>query len=250
MTFLNRYCSFWALMLMAAVLLITPQLAFAQTISPQAREAFKQAMALNRSRQYAKALEYFLKAHQSDPSILSEDDQGLLPNATNYLKEQLAANPNDINHSFQLAELYSLRGRLDEALSCYRNVTSLNRNSPLANLADAEIARIEGMQQASAAATAAVAAAAPPPTAVTTTMKSADEKKLNDTIEILEERISDLEKMNEASREEAKAAQEDKEKLQKEFDELKTKAETWKLYYRLYMANPTNVQELRDRRSW
>lgn len=217
--------------------------------SAAAQDAFKQAMALNRSKQYAKALEYFLKAHQADPSILSEDDQGLLPNATNYLREQLAANPNDINHCFQLAELYALRGNFDEALSYYRKVGNLNRNTPLANLADAEIKRIEAMQQATAAAAAAPPTPAPAP-AVAPPPPSADVSQLKDTVQALEQRITELETETQAAREEAKEAREDKEKLQKEFDELKAKAETWKLYYRLYMSNPANVQQLRDRRSW
>lgn len=233
-----------------ATILLLPSSLLAQdgATDPAARDAFKQAMALNRSKQYAKALEYFLKAHQTDPSILSEDDQGLLANATQYLQEQLAANPNDINHCFQLAELHALRGQFDEALTYYRKVGDLNRNTPLANLADAEIKRIEAMQQAAATAAAAVPTAPPAPT--TPPPPSADVTQLEETVQALEQRIAQLEAENKTAREEAQEAREDKEKLQKEFDELKSKAETWKLYYRLYMANPANVQNLRDRRSW
>lgn len=224
-------------------------------VRQEAQEAFRQAMALNKSRDYARALEYFMKAYQADQAILAQDDQGLLDSALNHLKEQLVASPNDVNHCFQLAEVLKLKGLTDEALQYYRKVVDLDRNTPLATLAEGEIRAIEALAPATPSpTTTAPAGVVPPPVApVAPAAPQADPQvvqELREAVETLQQRVQELETELAAEKERASTESEDTEKLKKEHEELKKKAETWKLYYHLYFSNPANVQNLRNQRSY
>ena len=89
-------------------------------ISEESKNFFRQAMEMNKSREYGTALNYFMKAYKLSPDILAEDDQGLLDNATSFLKAKVDQDPSSAETHFQLAELLILRGINDDGMNHYK----------------------------------------------------------------------------------------------------------------------------------
>jgi tetratricopeptide (TPR) repeat protein len=84
-----------------------------------------------------------MKAYQISPEILSEDDHGLLDNATALLEARVNQHPDNAESHFQLAELLVLMGLLSEAAINYQKVIDISPNGPLALLSKGELDKIK-----------------------------------------------------------------------------------------------------------
>lgn len=228
-------------------------------ISEESKNFFRQAMEMNKSREYGTALNYFMKAYKLSPDVLAQDDQGLLDNATSFLKAKVGQDPNSAETHFQLAELLILRGINDEGIKHYKKVTTLAPSGPLAVLAQGEIDRLKQYQSPSSGSGSATSSNSGSTGSSGSSGNSgsgsnssssgsgrrqgvrarrkAETRQLKQRISSLQDRVAELQKDVERQKGLVQAEKLKTKKVQKELDELSQKSERWKLYYNLYMRD-------------
>ncbi len=237
----SRWSWFLASTLLLAVA-TSPLLA----LSPKAKTLLRQALDENRAGNFGRALQLFFEAHKEDPDVLAQDDEGLLQNASRWLDGELKRDDTDPHSHFQQAELKMLQGLPGEALGHYEKVAQLAPGSSLANLAQPAI---QGIKAQLKAASMTYVAASGGGGGAATSAPGAD-KALKEQVESLqkdlEEARREVERLKgDLTRERARPdASSDLEKLRQEFEDYKKQAEEWKLYHRLFFADPANVRKL------
>ena len=242
--------------LLTAIVLLTSS-ALCQ-ISEESKNFFRQAMEMNKSREYGTALNYFMKAYKLSPDVLAQDDQGLLDNATSFLQAKVGQDPNSAETHFQLAELLILRGINDEGIKHYKKVIELAPSGPLAVLAQGEIDRLKQYQSSSSGGDTSTSSNSGSTSNSGNSSsgsgsnssssrsgrrrgvrarRKAETRQLKNRISSLQDRVAELQKDLERQKELVQAEKLNTKKVQKELDELTQKSERWKLYYNLYMRD-------------
>jgi tetratricopeptide (TPR) repeat protein len=213
------------------VLILSCSLVYAEP-SAEAKSLFKRAMELNQRQDYATALNYLMKAYQISPEILAQDDQGLMDNATAFLKARVTSKPDNGEAHFQLAELLILRGMESEAAKHYEKVITLTPSSPLAILAQGELDKINQNQQQVAAIT------------TTATQQTTEKKdspkvaKLKKRVASLEDEVRSLQKKLKQQRADEKERFAQYEKMEEDYKQLQKDSALWKLSYIRHMSIP------------
>lgn len=199
--------------------------------SAEAKNLFKRAMDFNNKKDYGTALNYFMKAYQMSPEILSADDQGLLDNATSFLKARVAQDPGDAENHFQLAEMFVLRGINEEASKHYKKVIEIAPGGPLALLSKNEISKINTNIQQVQAQTVVAEANYP-------TYSAADQKadELQERVESLQKEIIDLKERLKQIQSEEKEKFKKYEDMEKDYKQLQKDSALWKLSYTRHMS--------------
>ncbi len=230
-------------------------------ISDESKNLFRQAMELNKSRDYGMALNYFMKAYKLSPDILAQDDRGLLDNATSFLQAKVGQNPDSAETHFQLAELLILRGINAEGIKHYEKVVSLAPSGPLAVLAKGEIDRLKmqgsavapidnssssGSSSSSGGSSGSGSSGSGSSSGSSNrssrrqgprARRRAEVRGLKDRVSNLQDKVAEMQRELDKQKGEVQAERLKTKKVQKELDELKEKSQRWKLYYNLYMRD-------------
>lgn len=215
---------------------------------------FEQAMTLRRKGDVASALDHYMRAHKANPDVLAHDDEGLLDDALRLLSAKAATGSAPVHRTFQLCEVYALKGFEAESMACYRKVVKEDTDSPFGKLAREKLERLRATRMAHEAAMARqrVLDAALAAKRAERVRKPTEEEKL---ARLLAKSAEGHEKEVEALRgkidmlgKRLQTLEKAKREVESKFAAYRKKAEVWRRYQTLFFANPQNVRDLRNNR--
>jgi len=215
------------------------------SVNPDARRLFDRALQNRTDGDMGRAMDSYLRAFQVDGGVLGLDDQGLIDEIINHLKEQIRSTPTDLPLNFKMAEFLNLSGRVDLAIKFYEKVVKLNPSSQLAQAADLEAKRLGQMQQQqqvviispaspdpSASASASAPAAGDPAPDEAERLEAehrAQIEGLNGTIDGLKKEIATMQ-------DEQKKSEERYKKLEQDFKDLEKKSKRFRSWQNVYFS--------------